>query len=111
MVLVACTTVTYPNGTSVTVPWVPQVNEVAYPAYYGSPYGTCGVYGGGYYPVYGCGYGYQGCWNRPYWNNCNGGWNGWNRWNGGNCWNGGGYRAGCGAPAAGNYATAGWRYR
>jgi hypothetical protein len=93
----SCTTVTYPNGTTVTTPHVAPAYATYYPGYYGSPYGTYGVYGGGYFPVYGFGYG--GCWNRPNWNNCYGGWNGWNR---GNCWNGG-YR-----PVCNNYASASW---
>lgn len=96
--LCSCTTVTYPNGTTVTIPYVSPAVGTYYPGYYGAPYGTYGVYGGGYFPVYG--YGYAGCWNRPYRNNCYGGWNGWNRWNGGNCWNGG-YR-----PVCNNYASA-----
>jgi hypothetical protein len=92
--LCSCTTITYPNGTTVTTPYVAPAYATYYP---GSPYGTYGVYGGGYFPVYG--YGYGGCWNRPNWNNCYGGWNGWNR---GNCWNGG-YR-----PVCNNYASASW---
>lgn len=97
-ILCSCTTVTYPNGTTVTTPYVAPAAAGYYPGYYGSPYGSYGVYGGGYFPVYG--YGYGGCWNRPAWNNCYGGWNGWNR--GGNCWNGG-YR-----PPCNTYASTGW---
>lgn len=104
--LCSCTTVTYPNGTTVTTPYIAPAYGADYPGYYGSPYGTYGVYGGGYFPVYG--YGYGGGWNLPYWNTCNGGWYGWNRWQGGTSWNGGGYRSAWSAPAGGSYASAGW---
>lgn len=98
--LCSCTTVTYPNGTTVTTPYVAPCYGTYYPGYYGPPYGTGGVYGGGYFPVYG--YGYGGCWNRPWYGNP---WSGWNGWNRGNCWNGA-YRPpwnGCASPAWNGY--------
>jgi hypothetical protein len=58
----ACATIEYPNGTKVTVPAIasgpgPYVFPVAaaWPALRATPYGTGGVYGGGYYPVFGPG--------------------------------------------------------
>jgi len=94
-ILPGCTTITYPNGTRVTTPYVAPAYSSCYPGYYGNPYGTYRVYGGGYFPVYG--YGYGGCWNRPWYGNY-GGWGGYrcNAWNGG--WRGGycgwnGYRS------------------
>lgn len=104
--LSACTTVTYPNGTTVTTPYVasfyaPVYGTLGYPvpvAPY-SPPGTPGVYYGygvGYTPLIGFGWGNWGRW----WGGCYGGnYNHWNGWNG-NCHNA--YR--------GNYAYGGCRY-
>lgn len=93
--LCSCTTVTYPNGTTVTTPYVAPAYGTYYPSYYG-PLCTLGGYSGGYYPVYGGGC-YRGCNNYSCNNWCNS--NGWNR---GNYWNGG-YR-----PACNNYTSSNW---
>lgn len=76
--LSACTTITYPDGTVVSTPYVAPAYGYGYPCGYGGGYpvsSTCGVgmYTGGYYPVYG---------------NCFG--SGWNTWGG---W---GWNRGCG---------------
>jgi hypothetical protein len=65
--LSGCTTITYPNGTKVSTPYVPPPCEYVYgggyPVY--NSFGV-GVYTGGYYPVYG---------------NCFGaGWGSWGGW-------------------------------
>jgi hypothetical protein len=65
--LSGCTTITYPDGTKVSTPYVPPPCEYVYgggyPVY--NTYGV-GVYTGGYYPVYG---------------NCFGsGWGSWGGW-------------------------------
>jgi hypothetical protein len=67
LLLSGCTTITYPDGTRVSTPYVPPPCEYVYgggyPVY--STYGV-GVYTGGYYPVYG---------------NCFGsGWGSWGGW-------------------------------
>ena len=68
LALTACATVTYPDGTKVTMPALAGGCPTVTPYYTGylNPwgYGTSGSYGGGYYPVYG------GAWNN---------FNGWNR--------------------------------
>lgn len=67
LILSGCTTITYPDGTKVSAPYVPPPCEYVYgggyPVY--NTYGV-GVYTGGYYPVYG---------------NCFGsGWGSWGGW-------------------------------
>lgn len=77
MFLTACTTITYPDGTKVCVPYLPQSYGYTYGYGGGYPvYSNCGegVYTGGYFPVYGHCYG-----------------SGWNSWGGWEWINTGGY--------------------